>query len=164
VRRSARLLFQPAGACAAVLDVAEKRHTGMQGRCSPVARDGGRARPLTSHQPNCRTSSLARRFSLAVASESWTNAASLSLLLMAVEQASSSVWTTRRMADAVCSLLNEYSRQREHFKVENIKRRTPKPFKLAGSNAIDDTFCVFTRTVAELIIFVPLITLAAEPS
>jgi hypothetical protein len=29
-----------------------------------------------------------------------------------------------------------YSRQRQHLKVENIKRQTPKPFKLVGSNAI----------------------------
>jgi hypothetical protein len=35
------------------------------------------------------------------------------------------------MVNAVCSLLNVYSRQRQHFKVENIKRQAPKPFKLS---------------------------------
>ena len=44
------------------------------------------------------------------------------------------------MVNAVCSLLNVYSRGRQHLKVENIKGQTPKPFKLVGSNAIDDTF------------------------
>ena len=59
-----------------------------------------------SHQPNCLNIALARRFNFAVASERRSNASFLSLRLMAVAQATSSMWTTRRMATAVCSLLN----------------------------------------------------------
>jgi hypothetical protein len=88
--------------------------------------------------------------------------------LMAVAQASSSVLTTRRMAKAVCSLLKVNSRQRQHFTVENIKRQTPKPFKLS-----DQTLSMMWSLrmhvnrhliIAELDNFLSLITLAAESS
>jgi hypothetical protein len=85
---------------------------------------------------------------------------------MAVAQASSSVLTTRRMAKAVCSLLNVNSRQRQHFTVENIKRQTPKPFKLSDQTLIRSLRMHINRhlIIAELDNFLSLITLAAESS
>ena len=88
---------------------------------------------VLSPQPNCAANPPASRFNFAVASESCSNAAFLSLRLIAVAQASSSVWTTRRIDTAVCSLLNVVCQSNVDLQVhDSANDRILRPRILTG--------------------------------